>query len=68
MVRISSFHGDVIFAWLCVVICTYALAGARGVSVCHRAFVRALVLSICGSLSRTLWSRFVESCRDLMFS
>ena len=51
-----------------VVICTYALAGARGVSVCHRAFVRALVLSICGSLSRTLWSRFVESCRDLMFS
>ena len=46
MVRISLFHGDVIYAWLCAVICTYALAGARGVSVCHRAFVCALVLSM----------------------
>ena len=37
---------------------------------CLCAIVRLYVLlcSVCGSLPGTLWSRFVESCRDLMFS
>jgi hypothetical protein len=50
-----------------VVVCCHlnldALAGARGVSVCHRAFVRALVLSMWfvawDTFGRVLWSRVV---------
>ena len=68
MVRTSLFHGDVICARLYAVICTYALAGARGECLCAIVRLYVLLCSVCGSLPGTLWSRFVESCRDLMFS
>ena len=62
MVRISPFYGDVIFAWLCVVICTYAFARARARVEYLCAIVRLYVLCAqyvgrCqGHFGRVLWS------------